>query len=194
MDMPVEFSVDADVFRKELAPFFAGRARGKQAALDYVDITASKDTVEFLTAGMASNVTAQVVSPGYARLPFMMFEALFRRPQKLGDKFLVVRVEDGIIVAGPTTLKGSGITIRPIGGRIADVPIDAPLYEVLALVPRFTAQELVEAGLWRRVLAAQEKADGLIERAAEMLSALGVDQQSLRKFVLAHIRDEIASR
>jgi hypothetical protein len=44
------------------------------------------------------------------------------------------------------------------------------------------------------VLAAQEKADGLIERAAEILAALGVDQQSLRKFVLAHIRNEIASR
>ena len=81
--MAIEFSIDRTDLVQALKSFFGRRARGKDAELDYVDIKAQENEVEFITTGFSSSVEAEVASPGCARFPFPHFETLFRNPQKL---------------------------------------------------------------------------------------------------------------
>jgi len=186
--VPVEFTVDLAMLTKEVQPFFSGRARGHEAELDFVDVTARNGEVEFVTTGVSVSASAEVKSAGCARLPYPVFEALFRRPKRLAQGSLTIHIEDGKVEAGRLALNNPGITIRPLGGRCADLPIDAPLWEVLALSFEVEPEKLVDSGLWARVEAAQEEAAELIDRAAEILEPLAIDAAMLEDFIQDRIK------
>jgi hypothetical protein len=188
--MAIEFSVEQHDFTHALKPFFAGTPRRRSAALDYVDIRGEESEVELVSTGVSSSVQAEVASSGCARLPFARFEALFRRPEKLAWSSagkILIRIEDGQICAGPTTICDPDISIRTAGSRAADLPIDAPLYEALALTLRFSEREIRDSGLWDRVEAAQDEARQRIKRAARILGPLNVTEEVLRAFIWDHI-------
>jgi hypothetical protein len=173
---------------KEVQPFFSGRARGHEAELDFVDVTARNGEVEFVTTGVSVSASAEVKSAGCARLPYPVFEALFRRPERLGQGSLTIHIEDGKVEAGRLALNNPGITIWHTEGRCADLPIDAPLWQVLALSFEVEPDKLVDSGLWARVRAAQREAAKLIDRAAEILEPLAVDAAMLEDFARNQIK------
>ncbi len=86
--MPVEFTGELAMLTKEAQPFFSGRARGHEAELDFVDVTARNGEVEFVTPGVSVSASAEVKSAGCARLPYPVFEALFRTPERFGREVL----------------------------------------------------------------------------------------------------------
>jgi hypothetical protein len=186
--MAIEFSLDPQELAKTLKPFFAGRARGEEAALDYVDISAQGDEVEFISTGVSSSLPAQVTAAGHARIPYAIFETLFRHPKKLGSEHLNFHVSEGQIKVGSAAFKHQGITIPTIGARIADLPIDAPLMAALALNFRFTSEELMDSGLSARAMEAQRNAEEIIDDAARVLEPLKVERAGLRQFVWEQIR------
>ena len=192
--MAIEVSVDLQELAIALKPFFAGRARGKKAALDCVDISAQGKEVEFVSTGVSSSLPAEITSSGHARIPYPFFETLFRDLKKLGEKRIKVHVSEGQIQVGSAVFKHPGISIQPIGARIADLPIDAPLLDTLALSVQFTREELMDSGLWVRVMEAEEKAGEMIEHALECLRPLEVDRDAFRAFVLEQIRQRFAHK
>jgi hypothetical protein len=161
--MAIDFSVDSEDLRQALKPFFAGRARGKAAALEYVDVKAQKDEIEFVSTAIAATIPGEVISSGCARIPFRLFETLFRKPQRLAEGRLSIQIREGQIQAGPMTVNSPDVSVLLIGARIADLPLDAPPLETLALTLRFSDEELADSGLLARVEAAQRRTDDLID-------------------------------
>ena len=88
---------------------------------------------------------------------------------------------------GALTFSHPEISLRLIGARIADLPIDAPLPDVLALLVRFSPKEIEDSGLLATALAAQEEASRLIGEALRSLEPLGIERVALSKFVWDHI-------
>ena len=74
-------------------------------------------------------------------------------------------------------------TLRPIGSRTADLPVNPSLLDMIALRVRFRDEELEDSGLVPRVMEAQKRAADLIDSAASTLSPLGVSRQALSQFV-----------
>lgn len=75
-----------------------------------------------------------------------------------------------------------------IGARIADLPLDAPLLETLALTLRFSHEELADSGLLDSVVAAQRRTDDIIDRATKLLEPLGVSRAELDRFVSEQLK------
>ena len=190
--MPIQFTVETRDLAKTLKPFFAGRARGKDAGLDYVDVKAQTDGVEFVSTGLSSSIGANVESSGCARIPYLIFENLFQHPQKLAADRLSIPTKEGEIKAGPTTFNHPGVTIQTVEARIADLPIDAPLGDTLALSFRFNAEELAQSRFWSRVQAAQRKTDDLIEGVTKLLEPLEITRDAIIRFVFQQIRERQA--
>src|ERR1035438_1960541 len=170
--MMIEFSIDRADLIRALKPFFGGRPREKSAALDYVDIKAEETEAEFITTGLSSSSKAEVTSSGCARLPFQLFETLFRNPQKLAWTSagrLTIRITEGQIQVGPFTLDHPDVSIPALKERIADLPANASLADTVALTFRFTFEELADSGLWDRVKAAEQLRGELIDHASRAL-------------------------
>lgn len=189
--MAIEFSIEREDLVQAMKPFFGKRKLSKSAALDYVDIKAQENEVEFMTTGFSSSTMAEVASPGSARLPFPLFETVFRNPQKLAwtpAGRLSVCITDGHIQAGPTAFDHRDVSIGASKERIVDLPINASLVDTLALGFRFNTQELADSGLWDRVQATRQRADELIDRAKELLEPLEITRDDLGGFVSDHIK------
>jgi hypothetical protein len=186
----IEFSIDRADLIQALKPFFGGRPRGKSAALDYVDIKAEETEAEFITTGFSSSSKAEVTSSGCARLPFPLFETLFRNPQKLAWSSagrLTIRIKEGQIQAGPFTLDHRDVSIPAFNERIADLPSNASLADTLALNFRFTVKELGDSGLWDRAQAARQRTGELIDRASRILEPLEITRDDLLDFVYGQV-------
>jgi hypothetical protein len=186
--MAIDFSIDSEELKQALKPFFAGRARGKEAALEYVDVKAQKGEIEFVSTAIAATIPGEVVSSGCARIPFQLFETLFRKPQKLADGHLSIQIREGQIQAGPMTVNNRDVSVLLIGSRIADLPLDAPLLETLALTLRFSDEELADSALSARVEAAQRRTDDIIDRVTKLLQPLGITRAELDRFVTEQIK------
>jgi hypothetical protein len=186
--MAIHFSIDSKELRQVLRPFFAGGGRGKAAALEYVDVKAREGEIEFLNTAISATIPGEVVYPGCARIPYRLFETLFRRPQRLDAGRLSVQIREGEIKAGTATANKFGISMRPIEARIADLPSDASLPETLSLTLRFSQEELEESGLWERVHAALRRSDELIDKATKILQPLNIGRDALARLVSEQIK------
>ena len=81
------------------------------------------------------------------------------------------------------------ITIRPIGVRIADLPVNASLRDVLNLFLHFETPELEDSGLLPRVMEAQTKVADLIDRITVLLKPLGIEREAISQFVWEQIKE-----
>lgn len=68
------------------------------------------------------------------------------------------------------------------------MPLDPPLWTVLALRQDYSEEEIQRNGLKEKVRRAEAKRDELIERAVRTLGPLGVGERRLREFVDATVK------
>jgi hypothetical protein len=179
----VEFSADLKEFNKAVKCLFAGKSSARQATVDSVDLNVVASQIEMVIPGTSSSFAAEIRTSGYARLPLPVFERIARALRTLRDNSINVSVETGSMKMGSLVFSHPEISLRLIGARIADLPIDAPLPNVLALLVRFRPEEIENSGLLARVLAAQEEASRLIDQALKSLEPLGVERSALSRFV-----------
>jgi len=106
----------------------------------------------------------------------------------------VIRITEGQIQAGSTTLNHPGVSIEILKERIADLPIDATLIDALTLSFRFNSQELRESGLSDRVQAAQQRADELVDRASKLLQPLEITRDELAWLVTEHFKKRASEK
>lgn len=186
--MALEFTVELVELKNALKAFFAGRPRGKETDLECVDIEAAPGEVALVTSGLSTALDAEVTLPGAARLPYSLFEKIFRQPGKLGEKSAIFRIEAGEIRVGAAAFRNPAITLQEAGARTAELPIDAPLVDTLALTLRLGAQEIQRTGLAPKVEAARRQANELIDHAAEILGPLGIDAEFLTRVAWDRIK------
>lgn len=186
----IEFSADLKEFNKAVKYLLAGTSRTEQDSLEMVDLNARAPEVELVTTGVSSPFPADVQCSGYARVPLLVFERISRAIRNLRRDSIQVLIETGTIRVGKLSFLHPEISLRLIGARIADLPIDAPLPDVLALQARFRPEELEDSGVLGRVLEAQEQTSKLIDQAFESLEQLGITRATLSAFV----SEQIAAR
>lgn len=187
--MPMEFSVEVYDVKTKLRPFFAARPRGRDAELHHVDVKAQNDQVAVVTTGVEVSFPASVKSSGYARVPYPIFETIFRKLEKLGKGSMAFSIREGSLMAGSVTFNHPGISMQLIGTRIVDLPVDASLIGTLALGLRFSPEELEDSGLVEKVMAAQKEATALIEKAVAVLAPLKISSDALQDLVDTRVRE-----
>jgi hypothetical protein len=95
-------------------------------------------------------IPVQVTKAGYARLPYLTFEWLNNALKALRQPSVEVAISKGQVKTTNLTFNHPDISTRLIGARIADLPIDAPLADVLALLVKFRSEEIGDSGLSAR--------------------------------------------
>jgi hypothetical protein len=183
----VEFNVQLREFTKAVRFLLTGRPRGKDAQGEWVDINARGCEVELVATGVSAGFQAEVTNSGYGRLPYLLFERFSKSIKTLATPSLHVSIEPGKVTAANLTLTHPDISIRLIGPRIADLPVDATLADLLALFVQYRLEEIEDSGLLARALAAQEEASKLIDQAFRALEPLGIERVALSKFVSEQI-------
>jgi hypothetical protein len=183
----VEFSVDLKEFNQAAKHLFAGKSGTRQARFDFVDLNAVASQIKMVIPGASSALTTEIKTSGYARVPLTVFERICSALHKLPDDLIEVSIRTGSMKIGALTFSHPEISLRLIGARIADLPIDAPLPDVLASLVRFSPDEIEDSGLLARVLAANEEAWRLIDEAFKNLEPLGIERAALSRFVSEQI-------
>jgi len=184
----VEFATQSTEFSEALRFLRPARARGRKAQADFVDMNAHAGEIEIVAPGVSFTVPAEITREGYARAPYLVFEWFAKALGTLRQTSVVVRIAEGQIKVANLSFAHPDISVRLMGPRIADIPIDAPLPEVLALLVKFRSEEIGDSGLMARVLAAQETASELIDRAMKALAPLEINREELSQFIMGQIR------
>ena len=187
--MPVEVSFRLKDCKNALKHLFALKPTRGQAKLEYVDFNTGDDEVELVTTGIASSFPARIKTGGYARIPYLTFSGLSRSLRNLSEEPVVVSIHGGELKAANLAFKHPRITIRPIGVRIADLPVNASLCDVLRLFLHFQTPELEDSGLLARVMEAQTEVADLIDRITVLLKPLGIEREAISQFVWEQIKE-----
>jgi hypothetical protein len=183
----VEFTVHVIELVKAFKYLHPARSRGKKAQSDFADINARSSEVELVAPGVSLSFPAEITRPGYARAPYLLLERLSKAMKTIRQATVRIAIREGQVKAANLTFTHPDISLRLIGARIADLPIGTPLSDILELPTRFRAEELEDSGLLARVLAAQEEASRLIDRAFKALAPLGIERAALSRFVSEQI-------
>ena len=186
--LPIEFSVQRKEFGKALRFLIGGKGQSKQAQFDFIDLNAKHAELEIVTTGASSTVPAEVAKPGYSRVPFRVIERIRRSIRSFSDDTLRIGIEPGSLRVEGLRVSHPEITVQLVGARIADLPSDAPLLDIVALLERFRPEELEDSGILGRVMVAQEKISDLIDKAAVILGPLGVTREQVSQLVRHQIK------
>ena len=192
--MPVEVSFRPKDFNNALKQLFALKSTPGQAKLEYVDFNTGDDEVELVTTGIASSFPARIKTGGYARIPYVTFSGLSRSLRDLSEAQVVVSIHEGELKAANLAFRHPSITIRPIGARTVDLPVDASLCDVLRLSLHFRTPELEDSGLLARVMEAQRQVADLIDRITVLVKPLGIEREIISQFVWEQIKEGATMR
>ncbi len=185
---PIEFAVSLSELGNVLKYFFALKVPKKQARTQFADIYGSNFDVEFKTAGTAVKFRAHAIRVGYARVPYIAMEWLRQAVRSIKQETVRVQIKPGHLRVGSLRFSNPEITLRQIGARIADLPMNAALPGVLALLVQYDPEELEDSGLLKMVLAAQEKVSEIMDRALEALKPLEIGRRALDEMIWQEIR------
>jgi hypothetical protein len=181
----IEFFVKNEDFRKAVRLILAGSREFMDT--DTADLNVRGEIIELQTTGTSTDLPAEVVAAGYARVPLPTLKEVNRIARSFATPRIRVRIEPGKFRVESFCLSNSAIELRSIGARIADLPVDAPAADALALLKLYSADELGDSGLAARVMLAQQFATARIDSAHAPLQELGVTRDELLKLVDQHV-------
>lgn len=186
--MAIEFSVELKELKLALKYLFAPNVPKKYARSQFVDVNARESEVQLVTTGAELVLPAQVTHRGYGRVPYMAVDWLRKAIRSLSRSPVRCIVEPGRIRVASLSFTSPEVTIRPIGARIADIPAEAALPDVLALLLKYHPEELEDSGLLTRVLAAQEQTSRLMDQALTVMGPLEIPRQVLGRFIWTQVK------
>ena len=177
------FLVERNEFKDAVSYLFSCRTRNRKPGAEYFDVDSGNTQIEMEVTGASSSCSAVVEKAGYARAPLIALEWCCKALRSIKDDRLRIHFSAGQLKMGSLIFKHEGISLRHRGGRLIDLPVDAPLPDVLALLTLFTAEEIEESGMLARVRKADRYASRLIDRAAKTLAPLGTTRNALDEFI-----------
>ena len=181
----LEFLVRTQELKKAIRLMLSGRK--EYLSHDTADFRAVADTLELSSTGSSTQIEATVTQAGYARVPFDVLKNLRRAAVSYTKTRVRLRIEPGRLRIESFGLSHPDIELKRIGGRMADLPVDATPLDALALVKLLSSEEIEEAGLAARVLDAQERAVSAIEWATESLEDFRVPREAVRELLESHL-------
>ena len=181
----IEFTVVAKDFKKAISLILAGRKEHMDT--DTAEFRAVANLLELSSVGTDTQVDAEVAQAGYARVPLPVLKNVKKLAASYKEPRLRIRIDEGRFRIETFSLANPGIELKPMGAKMADLPVDAGFLDTLALVKLFSAQEIAESGLAARVLDAQEKAAAAIEGATQWLSTFEIRREEVRRLLDAQL-------
>jgi hypothetical protein len=177
----IDFTAPSKDFKKALRIVLAGRAEFSDQ--DTADFTVRVGEVHLCSTGTETSFQASIAAAGYARVSI----PVLKRMRKIGSSFkqdsLRVRIERQRVRIESFGFTSPDVELKPFGPRIADVPIDATVLDLLALQKLYSAEEIADSGLAARVAEAQETLIANVDSAHRALSQLNVNRVELRNLV-----------
>ncbi|HXE07638.1 MAG TPA: hypothetical protein VN612_07065 [Acidobacteriaceae bacterium] len=153
---------------------------------ELVDITCTHDSVKFVVTGREFSCLADVTSLGSAEIPLDLLPRL-RKVAATFDTDVRIRIEPGRVRVNSMSISHPAVALKRIGGRMIDIPDDAPAQDVLALQFLFTNTEIAESNLLGRVLEATSKLQKALD-SATALEQFGVTRHQLRALVRENLK------
>jgi hypothetical protein len=181
----VEFFVSARDFKKGIRFILVGRKDYMDQ--DTADFRAVADDLELCSTGTSTHMNAQVIRAGNARVPLPVLRNIKKIAVSFTKDRLRVQIEAGRIKVESFSFSHPDVELKRIGTRMADLPVNAPVLDALAMQKLYSAEELAESGLAGRVLEAQERASSAIESAARSLQEFSVPREAVAELLDAHI-------
>jgi len=110
---------------------------------------------------------------------------LFKNLNKVSASYklhrLRFRIGNGYSRTESYSLRDPAIALKPMGMRMADLPVNASFLGTLAMMKLFSVDEIADCGLAARVLDAQEKATAAVELATSSLALFQIPRADIRK-------------
>lgn len=181
----VEFTVAAKDFKKAIRLILVGRAAHMDS--DLADFRAAANLLDLSSVGTETKVDADVAQAGYAQVPLPVLKDIKKIISTYKQPRLRVRIHEGVFRVESYSLSHTGIELKRIGAKMADLPVNAGYLDTLAMVKLFSAEEIAESGLAARVLDAQQRANAAIELATLALLVFQVPREEVRKLLDAHL-------
>ena len=181
----IDILVRTQEFKKSIRLVLAGRAEYMDS--DTADFIARTDDLELCSAGSSNHIPATITRAGAARVPLPVLKNVKRVAVSFKSPQLRIRIEPGRIRVETFGFAHDQIELKSLGGRIADVPINAPALDLLGLQKLYSADEIAESGLTARMLDAQARVTAAIESAATSLKEFGVSREAIRELVDLHV-------
>lgn len=177
----IELLVGTKDLKRAMGLILAGR--NEYMLHDTADFHVIADTLEICSTGTSTRMAVSVAQAGYARMPLEILKRLRRAAGTFKLPRLRLRIEAGRARIENFGFSHPDIELKPIGARIADLPIDARPLDALALQKLYSAEELAESGLAARVLDAQQALRSAIDSAAFTLRGFGITTEAIRQLV-----------
>ena len=181
----VEFVVSARDFKKGIRLILVGRKDYMNQ--DAADFRAVADDLELRSTGTSTQMNAQVIRAGNARVPLPVLSHIRKVAATFTRDRLRVQIEAGRFKVESFSFSHPDVELRRIGTRMADLPVNASVLDGLAMQKLYSAEELAESGLAGRVLEAQERASSAIENAARSLQEFSVPREAVAELLDVHI-------
>ncbi len=181
----LEFHVRTQDLKKAIRLILSGRK--EYLDHDTADFRAVADTLELCSTGSSTQIEASVTQAGCARIPLGVLKNLRSAAVSYTKTLVRLRIEPGRLRIENFGFSHPDIELRRIGGRVADVPVDATPLDTLALVKLLSSEEIAEAGLSARVLDAQERAISAIDWAVRALEEFRVPREAVRDLLESHL-------
>ncbi len=181
----IEFNVGAKEFKKAVSLLLAGRKEHMDT--DTTEFKAVANLLELSSVGTETQIDAEVVQAGYARVPLPVLRDLKKVAATYKQTRLRMRVDEGRFRIESYSLANSGIELKRMGAKMADIPVDAGFLDTLAMTKLFSAEEIAESGLAARVLDAQEKATAAIDGATTWLLPFEIPREEVRRLLDAQL-------
>ena len=126
---------------------------------------------------------------GLALVQASWLRALAKAP--FSSSAVVLKYEDGRLFANTFSVAAKWIDVAT---PAINVPLNAPLSEILLLPRLYTIQQIVASGFRAKLLAAEQESIDRIRKAAKHLKALGVDEKTLAAWIEMRLNQEAANR
>jgi hypothetical protein len=123
-------------------------------------------------------IPAAVTQAGSGRIPLPVLKNMKKVMASFKQDRLRVRIEDTKLRIQTFGFTHPDIELKKSGVRAVDLPMDAAVIDVLALMKLFSAEELGESGLAARVMEAQERAIQSIDSAHSYLKVWFYNQRA----------------
>jgi len=164
---------------------FSRRLKGFDATLSY-----EEGGLLIQAGGVGAAASAEGSWPGVATAPLIFFvRGLTGIPKE--DTVRIWYEVGRLHVANQSWKRSIGATWTPQGRPSVQVSLNASLIELLRLAINHSPADLESMGVLRKVQAAAERRDQLVQRAAELLNELEIEHSSLEALVDRHVRTEL---
>lgn len=161
------------------------KLRASEVVFDF-----DSDQASLSYAGSKNWIAAKCAGRGMVTISGLALETLALGAQQPGEPEIEISISDGMLRLGRQAVSCRW-TQTPTPTLL--LPVNASLADILALRHMHSQAEIEAAGFAPALAAAEDRKAQLVNRAADVLSPIGVTPTELDQFLTAKIKESVSS-